>query len=100
MELTEDQIIEKNGRNCGHCGQNRLFPYEYEWTSITCGFNSIKRKNKLSKIQRRKTNFINRLNYAELKIFCICLFVYKIYEGDVYDKIYEVLSTLGNNNQK
>ena len=30
----------------------------------------------------------------KLKIFCICIDVYKIYQGDEYDKIYEVLSTL------
>ena len=55
-----------------------------------------KRKNELSKIQRKKINFINRLKYAEQKIFCICIDVYKIYEGDDYDEIYEVLSTLKN----
>ena len=73
-----------------------LLPYEYERTCISCGFNLIKRKHQLSKIQREKRNFINRLKYAEQKIFCICIDVYKIYECNVYDKIYEVLSTLGN----
>ena len=34
------------------------------------------------------------MKYAELKIFCICIDVYKICEGGDYDKIYEVLSTL------
>ena len=58
-------------------------------------------------IQRRQTKtrtlkntkkkfFINRLNYSEEKIFCICIDVYKNYEGDDYDKIFEVLSTLKN----
>ena len=56
----------------------------------------LKKNNELSKIQRKKTNFINRLKYAGHKIFCICVDVYKIYEGDDYDKIYEVLSTLKN----
>ena len=37
---------------------------------------------------------INRLKYAEQKIFCICIDVYKIYEGNDYDEIYKVLSTL------
>ena len=32
------------------------------------------------------------------KYFLFCIVVYKIYEGDDYDKIYEVLSTLKNKN--
>ena len=55
-----------------------------------------KRKYELSKTQRKKINFINRLKYAEVKIFSICLDVYKIYEGDDFDEIYKVLSTLKN----
>ena len=42
----------------------------------------------------KKINFINRLKYAEVKIFSICVDVYKIYEGDDFDEIYKVLSTL------
>ena len=41
-----------------------------------------------------KKNFINRLKYAEVKIFSICADVYQSYEGDDYDKIYEVSSTI------
>ena len=96
MELTEDEIIEKYGKRCGHCNRNTLLPYEYEFTCFSCGVNVIKRKNELSKIQRKGINFINRLKYAELKMFCICVDVYKIYECDEYDEIYEVLSTLKN----
>ena len=55
-----------------------------------------KRKHELSKIQRKKINFINRLKYAEQKIFCVSIDIYKIYEGDNYDEIYKVLSTLEN----
>ena len=94
MELTEDEIIQKYGKNCGHCNRNTLIPYEYEFSCITCGYNVNKRKHELSKIQREKINFINRLKYAEVKIFSICVDLYKTYEGDDYDKIYEVLSTL------
>ena len=100
MELTEDQIIEKYAKNCVHCNRNTLFPYEYEYTCFSCGFNVIKRKNELSKIQRKKINFINRLKYAEQKIFCICIDVYKNYEGIDYDEIYKVLSTLKNKKLK
>ena len=54
MELTEDEIIKKYGKNCGHCNRNTFFPYEYEFTGISCGFNVNKRKHELSKIQREK----------------------------------------------
>ena len=54
----------------------------------------MKRKHELSELQLEKMNFINRLNYAEHKIFCICIEVYHLYEGNDFDKIYEVLSTL------
>ena len=37
---------------------------------------------------------MNKLQYAEQKLFCTCIDVYKIYEGDEYEKLYEVLSTL------
>ena len=87
MELTEDEIFEKHVKRCVHCNQNTLLPYEYEFTCIVCGYNVSKRKHELSKIQRKKTNFINRLKYAEVKIFSIRVDLYKIYEGDDYDKI-------------
>ena len=100
MELTEDEIIEKYGEQCGHCTRNTLLPYEYEFTCISCGYHFIKRKRELSKKQRKKINFITRLKYAEEKIFCICIDMYKTYEGDDYDKIYEVLSNLKNKKLK
>ena len=98
MELTEDEIIQKYAKHCGHCNRNTLLPYEYDFTCFSCGYTVNKRKNELSKIQRKKINFINRLKYAEVKIFSICVDVYKIYEGDDFDKIYGVLSTLKMNN--
>ena len=96
MELTEDEITEKYAKSCEHCNRNTLLPYEYEFTCFLCGYNVTKRKHEISKIQRKKINFINRLKYAEVKIFSICVDGYKIYEGDDYDKIFEVLSTLKN----
>ena len=76
-----------------HTNMNLLF-------CIVCGYNVNKRKHQLGKIQRKKINFINRIKYAEVKIFSICVDVYKNYEGDDYDKIYEVLSTLKNKKLK
>ena len=100
MELTEDQTIQKYAKNCGHCNRNTLLPYEYEWTCFSCGYNVSKRKHELSKIQRKKISFINRLKYAEQKIFCICIDVHKIYEGNDYDEIFKFLSTLKNKKLK
>ena len=59
-----------------------------------------KRKHELSKIQRKQINFINRLKYAEVKMYSICVDVYRIYEGDDFDEIYIVLSTLKNKKLK
>ena len=77
MQLTEHEIIEKNGKHCGHCNRNTLLPYEYEFTCFSCGYNVIKRKHELSKTQQKKLNFMNRLKYDEQKIFCICVDVNK-----------------------
>ena len=100
MTLSEDEIIQKYGKLCGHRNRNTLLPYEYEYTCFSCGYNVIKRKNELSKIQRKKINFINRLKYAEQKIYCICMDLYKFYEGDNYDEIYKILSILKNKKLK
>ena len=100
MELTEDQIFENYGKPCGHCNRHTLLPYEYEYTCLSCGYIVNKRKHELSKMQRKKINFINRLKYAEQKIFCICIDVYKISESDDYDEICKVLSTLKNKKSK
>ena len=35
MELTEDEIIPKHDKKCGHCSQNTLLPYEYEWIFVS-----------------------------------------------------------------
>ena len=100
MELTEDEIIQKYATSCRHCNRNMLLPYEYEWSCLSCNYVMFKRKHELSKIQRKKINFINRLKNAEQKIFCICIDVYKIYEGGDYDEIIKVLSTLKNKKLK
>ena len=100
MNLSEDQIIENYAKKCGHCYRNTLLPYEYEFTCLSCGFNVNKRKHELSKIRRKKINFINRLKYAEQKIFCICIDVYKIYQSDDFNEICKVMSILKNKKLK
>ena len=52
------------------------------------------------KYKRKKINFINRLEYAEVKIFSICVDLYQICESDNYDEIYKILSTLKNKQLK
>ena len=96
MELTKVEILQKYAKSCGHCNRNTLLPYENEFTCFSCGYNVNERKHELSKIQRKKINFINRLKYAEVKIFSTCVDVFKIYECDKYDEIYKILSTLKN----
>ena len=67
MKLTGDEIVGKYGKQCRYCNRITLLPYEYEWTCISCGYNANKRKHELSKIQRKKIKFINKLKYAEVK---------------------------------
>ena len=55
MNLSEDEIIEKYGKQCNHCNRNTLLPYEYEWTCFSCFYNVIKRKHELSRYQRKKS---------------------------------------------
>ena len=98
--LSEDEILQKYAKKCGHCNRNSLLPYEYEWICLSCNYNVIKRKNELSKIQRKKINFVNRLKHAEQKIFCVCVDVYRINDGNDFDQIYKVLSTLKNKKMK
>ena len=100
MELTEEEIIENYAENFGRCNRNTLLPYEYVFTCIVCGYNVNKRKHELSKIQRKKINFINRIKNAAVKICSICVDVYKIYEGDDFGEINKVLSTLKNEKLK
>ena len=69
MELTQDEIIQKLGKRCGHRNRNTLLPYEYEFTCFSCGYNVNKRKHELSKLQRKKIDFTNRFKYAEVKKF-------------------------------
>ena len=54
MELTENEIKQKYAEQCLHCSRNTLLPYEHEFTCVSCGYNIIKRKNELSKTQRKQ----------------------------------------------
>ena len=65
MEQTEDENIQKYVKKCLQCLRNTLLLYKCEFTSISCGYNLIKRKNELSKVQRKRINFIIRLKCAK-----------------------------------
>ena len=65
MELTENQTYEKSAEQCLLRTRSTLLPHEYEYTCISCGYNVIKRTKELTKKQRKKVNFINRLKDAE-----------------------------------
>ena len=52
MNLSEDQIIEKYGKKWGNSLRNTLLPYENEFTRVSCRYNVIKRKQKVSKKQQ------------------------------------------------
>ena len=49
MNLSEDEIIQKYAKHCGHCNRNTLLACDNEITCISCGYNVITRKHELSK---------------------------------------------------
>ena len=53
--------------------KNTLLPGEDEHFCVSFGYSIIKRKLELTKIQRKKINFINRLKDADQKIFVFAL---------------------------
>ena len=92
--MTNDELIKKYAKQCRHCLRKTLLPYEHELTCIPCGYNKLKQKNELPKIQRKRTNFINRFKNAEHKIFRLCIEAYKLKDGNHYDDIYKSLCKL------
>ena len=55
MELTEDEIIQKYAKNCGHCKRNALLPYAYVWSCFSCNYVVSKRtKMNSQKYKERK----------------------------------------------
>ena len=37
MELSEEERIEKNAKQCLHCNRNTFLPYEFEFSCFSCG---------------------------------------------------------------
>ena len=50
MELTEDEIIKKYAKRCGHFNRHTLLLYEHGFTCVPCGFNVIRTNHQLTKI--------------------------------------------------
>ena len=57
MEITEDEIVEKNAKFCRNCVSKALSTNQHEFTCISFGCSVIKRKNELNKTSRKKSNF-------------------------------------------
>ena len=57
MELTENQIIERNVKHCMHCLENKIISFLYKWTCCSCQFDVIKQKTGLTKVHCEKPNF-------------------------------------------
>ena len=76
MELTEDEIIEKNGKKMWSLQSKNLLPCEHEFTCFSCGYNVIKRKHELSKVQRKRITFYQSLRICRTQKFlpiCRCI---------------------------
>ena len=54
MELTEEEMIQKFAKNCGHCNRNTLLTYEYEFTCFSCGYNVNKLNMNSQKYKEKK----------------------------------------------
>ena len=70
--LSDDEIIQKYGKRCGHCNRNTLLAYEYEWTCFSCNYNVNKRKYELSKIQHKKKFYQSLEICRSQNIFYMC----------------------------
>ena len=81
MELTTDEIIEKCAEQCLRYTRNTLSSYKYERTCVACRYNVLGRKIELTKIQRKRVNFLNKIKISERKIKRIGIDVYRIYES-------------------
>ena len=71
MEFTEAEIIERYSKQSKHCTRKIRLTIEYE--CFSSGNNLSKRKNELTKTQREKRKFINRLKYAEERLYVFIL---------------------------
>ena len=89
MDLTEDEIIKKTEKNVDFAIEILFYHTNMNLLAYRVDIMQSEENTNLLNVSEKK-KFINRLKYAEHKIFCICIQVYKIYAGDVFDKMYEI----------
>ena len=94
MILSDDQILQKYAKQCLSCNRKGLLPYQYEWSCYFCKYNIIKQKHELTLSQRKKLTFASRIKYAEQKLITIAIEIIQIYDGEDYNKMFEVLSQI------
>ena len=60
-----------------HCTRNTILPYECEWTCIASGYNVMKRKNELTKTQRRENRQYQSIELSCRKRLYVFVKIYK-----------------------
>ena len=63
MELTDSDIIQKNGKKRMHCSRNTFLSHDSECICFWCDYHVKKRKLRFNKISRKKVTF-----YQSVKI--------------------------------
>ena len=58
MELSEDEIFQKQAEKSKHCTRNTVIPYEYEWSCFACADIVIRRKNEVMKIRQKMESLL------------------------------------------
>ena len=71
-------MIGKCAKQCMHCTQNTLLPYEYDWTFIACDDNDLSEKMNLQK-NKEKIKFYQSVGICRRKYICI-----------LYKRIYKI----------
>ena len=73
-----------------HGPQNTLLPYRYERTVWLVPI--MLRNESMNSLEINEKKIISRLKHSQHKKFCLIMDVYKIYEGNDFNKIYDSLS--------
>ena len=89
MEINEGEVIESKLKNA-------CISYEKTFCLIKMNYclHIIKKSREITELQRKKIGFINRLKYAQHKILCIYIDLYKLYEVNDFIQFFDVLSRI------
>ena len=99
MKKTEDENIEKYGKQFTFCMQN-TYHMNKSGNVFHLDIMLRNRRKELTKFQRRQLNFIYRSEYAENLIICIGFDADRLCNGDNTDKLTECLTTVNIGIQK